>query len=161
MIIIELDKLEKALRKPTEELSAQEKWSLFLQFAQDPVHRDKINDIIKESKEIGMAATLLQEISRDERERAILRSRRMYETDKESDRLTSEEIGEIRADKRWQVVVADKDAVIADKDAKLADNATEIAEKDEKLANKDMEIADNRAEIEKLRSQLAEYQGAK
>ena len=43
-----------------------------------------------------MAAGLLQEISRDERERAILRSRRMYETDMMSDLLTAEEKGEIR-----------------------------------------------------------------
>ena len=87
-----------------------------------------------------MAATLLQEISRDERERAILRSRRMYETDKESDRLTSEEIGEIRERGKWQVVVAANEKEIAEKDAKLAVNA---------------------AEIEELRSQLAKYQNKK
>ncbi|MCL2443254.1 MAG: PD-(D/E)XK nuclease family transposase [Treponema sp.] len=126
MIIIELDKLKNTLNKPTEELTSQEKWSLFLQFAQDPMHRDKINDIIKEKEEIGMAATLLQEISKDERERAILRSRRMYETDRESDRLTSEEIGEIRADKRWQIVVADKDAIITANTKELADKDAEI-----------------------------------
>ena len=63
-----------------------------------------------------MAASLLQEISQDEHERARLRSRRMYETDRESDRLTSEEIGEIRgearANEKWQIVVAEKDARI-------------------------------------------------
>ncbi|MCL2443885.1 MAG: PD-(D/E)XK nuclease family transposase [Treponema sp.] len=137
MIIIELDKLEIAMSKPVEELTSQEKWSLFFKFAQDPIHRDKINDIIRDREEIGMAATLLQEISKDERERAVLRSRRMYETDKESDRLTSEEIGERRERRKWRVVVSKQKAVIADKDAKLADNA---------------------AEIERLRSQLAEYQ---
>ena len=84
-----------------------------------------------------MAATLLQEISKDERERAVLRSRRMYETDRESDRLTSEEIGERRERRKWRVVVAEQKAVIADNRAKLADNA---------------------AEIERLRSQLSEYQ---
>ena len=60
-----------------------------------------------------MAATILREISRDEHERARLRSRRIYETDRESDRLTSEEIGEIRANEKWQAVVAEKDADIA------------------------------------------------
>jgi len=43
-----------------------------------------------------MAATLLREISKDEHERARLRSRRMYETDMISDLLTAEEKGEIR-----------------------------------------------------------------
>ena len=113
MIIIELDKLGKAIRKPIEELTSQEKWSLFFKFAQDPLHRNRINDIISNKKEIGMAAALLQEISKDEHERARLRSRRMYETDKESDRLTSEEIGETRANERWEKVVVEKDAVIA------------------------------------------------
>jgi predicted transposase/invertase (TIGR01784 family) len=60
------------------------------------VHRVLINDIIKEKEEISMAATLLREISKDEHERARLRSRRMYETDLISDLLTAEEKGEIR-----------------------------------------------------------------
>jgi len=101
-----------------------------------------------------MAATLLQEISRDERERAILRSRRMYETDKESDRLTSEEIGEIRERGKWQVVVAVNEKEIAENKAVIADNKA-------KLADKDAVIADKDSVIEKLRSQLAEYQGVK
>ena len=76
-----------------------------------------------------MAATLLREISKDEHEheRARIRSRRMYETDKESDRLTSEEIGEIRERGKWQIVVSAKDAIIADNEAKLADKEAEIA----------------------------------
>ena len=88
-----------------------------------------------------MAATLLREISRDERERAILRSRRMAETDRISDLLTSEEKGEIRGEQRerdkWQQVVASRDA-------EIASNRSEIAGKD--------------AEITRLRSQLAGLQ---
>jgi len=52
-----------------------------------------------------MAAALLREISQDEHERARLRSRRMYETDMISDRLTSEEIGEIRGIAKGRVEV--------------------------------------------------------
>ena len=51
----------------------------------------------------------------------------MYETDKESDRLTSEEIGENRANKKWKIVVKEKDAIIADKEAIIADSKAEIA----------------------------------
>jgi len=79
-----------------------------------------INDIIKIKEEIGMATALLREISKDEHERARLRSRRMYETDMISDRLTSEEIGEIRANEKWQVIVAEKDAEIVTKDIEIA-----------------------------------------
>jgi len=96
MVIIELSKLNEALKKPLEKLTLFEKWSLFFKFAPYPVHRRLINDVIKENKEIGMAASLLQEISKDERERAILRSRRMFETDMISNLLTAEERGEMR-----------------------------------------------------------------
>ena len=140
MIIIELDKLKNALKKPVEDLTPQEKWSIFLNFAQDPMQRRKINDIIKNKEEIAMAATLLQEISKDEHERARLRSRRMYETDKESDRLTSEEIGENRANERWQVVVNEKDAKLADKDAIISSYKTILADKDAEIARLQEEL---------------------
>ena len=113
MVLIELSKLDDILKKPVDQLSSFEKWSLFLKYAPDPGHRDKINDIIKEKKEIGMAATLLQEISKDENERAHFRSRRMYETDMESNRIVCERRGEKRSDAKWKGVIAEKDAMIS------------------------------------------------
>ena len=74
-----------------------------------------------------MAATLLQEISQDEHEKARIRSRRMYEMDKYSDYHTAIEIGEIRSNEKWQGVVAKKDAEIANKDKVIADKNTVIA----------------------------------
>jgi len=96
MIIIELDKLANVLKKPVEKLTALEKWSLFFKYASNPLHRNLINDIIESKEEIGMTATLLQEVSKDERERALFRSRRMFETDRVSDLLTAEARGEIK-----------------------------------------------------------------
>jgi len=113
LIVVELDKLNDALTKPVEKMTPIEKWSLFLKFAEDPVQRKLINDIINDKQEISMAAGLLQEISKDERERAILRSRRMAETDRISEILTAEYIGELRERERSQVIIADKDAEIA------------------------------------------------
>jgi len=96
IIIIELDKINEMLKKPLDKLTSFEKWSLFLRFAQEPIHRNLINDIIKDKEEINMAAGLLQEISQDEHERARLRSRRMWEMDQYSDMATAEERGEIK-----------------------------------------------------------------
>jgi len=96
MVIIELDKLGALLRKPVDRLTTFEKWSLFFKYAPDPLHRTLINDIIINREEIGMAASLLREISKDERERAIQRSRRMAETDRVSDLLTAEARGELK-----------------------------------------------------------------
>jgi len=56
--------------------------------APDPEHRDLVNNVINQNKEIGMAATLLMEISQDEQEQARFRSRRIFETDLESDKLS-------------------------------------------------------------------------
>ena len=96
MIIIELDKLGNVLKKPIEKMTALEKWSLFFKFAPNPLHRNQINDIIESKEEIRMAATLLQEVSKDDRERALFRSRMMFETDRVSDLLTAEARGEIK-----------------------------------------------------------------
>ena len=96
MVIIELDKINEMLKKPVEKLTSFEKWSLFFRYAQEPMHRSLINDIIKGKEEINMAAALLQEISQDEHERARLRSRRMYEMDQYSNLHTTFERGIIQ-----------------------------------------------------------------
>ena len=75
-----------------------------------------------------MAATLLREISQDEKERAVLRSRRMAETDRYSEIRTAEIIGEQRAYEKLKSVVADKEAKLADKDAELESLRAQLAE---------------------------------
>jgi len=147
MVIIELSKLSDILKKPVGKLTSFEMWSIFFKFASDIDQRNLINDIINRKEEIRMATALLREISKDEHERARFRSRRMYETDRESDRLTSEEIGEIRgearANEKWQIVVAEKDEKWQ---AIVSENKAEIAEKD-------TEIEHLKAELEKLKKQ--------
>ncbi|MCL2271725.1 MAG: Rpn family recombination-promoting nuclease/putative transposase [Treponema sp.] len=95
MVIIELSKLSDTLKKPAGKLTTLEMWAVFFGYASDPVHRNLINGIIDEKEEIDMAAQLLQEVSQDEREKAIQRSRRMAETDRISDLLTAERRGKI------------------------------------------------------------------
>jgi len=97
IVIIELSKLNNVLMKPVEKMTAFEMWSLFFRFAPDLEHRNLINNIIDVKEEISMASALLQEISKDERERAVFRSRRMAETDRTSDLLTAETRGMIKA----------------------------------------------------------------
>ena len=113
MVIIELDKINEMLKKPVEKLTSFEKWSLFFRYAQEPMHRSLINDIIKGKEEINMAAALLQEISQDEHERARLRSRRMYEMDQYSNLHTTLERGIIqgRAEGKAEVIALLKKGV--------------------------------------------------
>ena len=77
------------MQKPTHELTELEAWSIFLQYAPDIRQRDLVNRLIQERSEIAVAGALLMEISQDERERAKLRSRRMFETDQISNLLTA------------------------------------------------------------------------
>ena len=53
-----------------------------------------------------MAGNLLMTVSQDERERAILRSRRMFQTDMQSDIATAEDRGEKRGEKRKSLDIA-------------------------------------------------------
>jgi len=95
MIVVEMSKLSDAVKRSTEDLTPLELWSLFFRFAPDPEHRELVNNVINQNKEIGMAATLLMEISQDEHERAKFRSRRKAETDRYSDIATSKARGHL------------------------------------------------------------------
>jgi len=88
MVVIEMGKLSKHLKKSVESMSWLEAWSIFFNFADKPKYRKLVNNLIMTKEEINMASELLMEISQDEKERAHLRSRRMYETDMASNLLT-------------------------------------------------------------------------
>ena len=94
-IIIELSKLGDVLKKPVGEMTSLEMWSAFLGYAADPTHRQLINEVLERKEAIGMAATVLAAISKDEHERAKFMSRRKFETDMDSNLLTAKSQGEI------------------------------------------------------------------
>ena len=96
MIIVELSKLNGLLKKPIEKLAPLEMWSLFFRYASEPKYRDLVNNVINAKEEIAMASTMLMEISKDEQERARFRSKRMFETDTESNLLVAERRGEAK-----------------------------------------------------------------
>ena len=95
MIIIELNKLGDVLKKPVGEMTPLEMWSAFLGYAADPEKRKVINEVLERKEAIGMAATVLAAISKDEHERAKFLSRRKFETDMTSNLLTVEERGRL------------------------------------------------------------------
>jgi predicted transposase/invertase (TIGR01784 family) len=93
MVVVEMGKLSERLNNPVESISWLEAWAMFFNFADKPAYRGLINNLIKTKEEINMATELLMEISQDERERAIMRSRRMYETDRFNELQMAEERG--------------------------------------------------------------------
>jgi predicted transposase/invertase (TIGR01784 family) len=94
-VFVELSKLDGVLRKPAEEMTSLEMWAIFLQYADKPEKKEIIERVAEAKGEIKMALNTLIHVSQDERERAINRSRRMWQTDMESNLNTAKESGVI------------------------------------------------------------------
>ena len=88
-VFVELSKLNDLLKKPVEQMTDLEMWAVFLRYAEFPDYRDIVNRIIKSKEALNVAGELLISISQDERERAIFRSRRMFQSDIESNIITA------------------------------------------------------------------------
>ena len=101
-IYVELSKLKKILKKPVNDMTDLEKWAVFLRYANVPKYREIVNKVIESKEVLQVAGNLLMSISQDERERAVFRSRRMFQTDRESDIATAEDRGEKRGEQRGE-----------------------------------------------------------
>ncbi|MCL1852126.1 MAG: Rpn family recombination-promoting nuclease/putative transposase [Peptococcaceae bacterium] len=88
-VFVELSKLDEVLKKPVDEMTDLEKWAVFFRYANVPEYREVANKVIESKEVLKMAGTLLTGISKDERERAIFRSRRMYQSDQDSNMATT------------------------------------------------------------------------
>ena len=93
VIYVELSKLQEIMKKSVTDMSDLEKWAVFFQYASEPQARETVNEVIASKEALQMAGNLLMSISKDERERAVFRSRRMYQTDRASDLATAEDRG--------------------------------------------------------------------
>ena len=89
VVYVELSKLREIMKKSVSDMTDLEKWAVFFRYADEPRHRDTVNEVIASKEALQMAGNLLMSISQDERERAVFRSRRMYLMDYESDMATS------------------------------------------------------------------------
>jgi len=90
VLFIELSKLNEVLRKPVDEMTDMERFSVFLRYAENPDYREFVNKVIESKEGLTVAGELLMSISKDERERAIFRNRRIAIADQESNRITAE-----------------------------------------------------------------------
>lgn len=91
---VELNKLGEILKKPVKDMTEVEKWAIFFRYANEPECRDIVNEVIESKEALKVAGEQLMSISQNERERAIFRSRRMYQSDLESNLATAEDRGE-------------------------------------------------------------------
>lgn len=108
VVYVELSKLQQTAQKSVHEMTDLEKWSIFFQYANNPTYRDRVNEVIASKEELQMAGELLMSISQDERERAIFRSRRMYQTDMASNLATAEARGEAKGEAKSRLEIVRK-----------------------------------------------------
>jgi predicted transposase/invertase (TIGR01784 family) len=100
-IFVDLTRLDEVLKKPANEMTGMEKFSVFLKYAPNPDYRDIVNKVIESEEGLAVAGEVLMSISTDERERAIFRNRRIALADRESDRVTAERVG--RTEERFVI----------------------------------------------------------
>ena len=136
IIYVELSKLQEIMKKSVMDMSDLEKWAVFFQYASEPQERETVNEVIASKEALQMAGDLLMSISKDERERAVFRSRRMYQTDRASDLATAEDrgikIGErrgIEIGKREGVEIGKREGVEIGKREGAQNSRIEIAQR--------------------------------
>ena len=91
IIFVELSKLDAALKKDALQMTAKEHWAVYFKHNGDKDKEALINEILKEEEGIAMAQEEYLTITRDERERARLRSELKYILDKQSAEAEAEE----------------------------------------------------------------------
>lgn len=106
VVYVELSKLQEIMKKSVDDMTDLEKWAVFFQYASEPNHRETVNKVIASKEVLQMAGNLLMSISQDERERAVFRSRRMYQTDMQSNLATAEDRGERRGERKSRIEIA-------------------------------------------------------
>ncbi|MCL2747718.1 MAG: Rpn family recombination-promoting nuclease/putative transposase [Oscillospiraceae bacterium] len=102
VLFIELSKLDNVLKKPVDEMTDMEKFSVFLRYADNPDYREVVNKVIESKEGLAVAGEMLMSISKDERERAIFRNRKIAIADRESNMAQAL----LNARAEWDVEIA-------------------------------------------------------
>ena len=106
VVFVELSKLQEIMKKSVHDMTDLEKWAIFFQYASEPTCRETVNEVIASKEVLQMAGDLLMSISQDERERAVFRSRRMYQTDMQSNYATVWDQGMKRGEHKRNIEIA-------------------------------------------------------
>jgi len=92
-IVVELSKLSRVITKSVGDMTDLEKWAVFFRYADIPQYRETVNRVIASKEALQMAGNSLITVSQNDRERAKFRSRRMYQSDLDSNFAAAEARG--------------------------------------------------------------------
>ena len=93
VVFVELTKLKQIMAKDVSDMTDLEKWAIFFRYANESQFRETVNKVIESKEALKVAGSALMSISQDEVERAVYRSRRMFQTDLQSNLATAEDRG--------------------------------------------------------------------
>ena len=93
VLFVELTKLKQIMDKDVSDMTDLEKWAIFFRYANESQFRETVNKVIESKEALKVAGNALMSISQDEVERAVYRSRRMFQTDLQSNLATAEDRG--------------------------------------------------------------------
>ncbi len=93
IVFLELSKIQHLLDKKTDELTNVEMWAIFLRYASDKDKRGILHKILEREDGVKMATQILEEISKDEKERMLYESQLLYEADSEAELRYAHRIG--------------------------------------------------------------------
>jgi len=108
IVFIELSKLNDIIKKPVSDMTGEEQWSIFFAYGGDKKYVDLINKLCKVRSGIKMAEEVLSSISRDERERALFRSRRKFQMDMDHNLAVARDEGREEGQNETAVRIAKK-----------------------------------------------------
>jgi len=136
IIIVELTKLVKVSQKPVPDMSAIEKWALYLKYCNHKGKQKLIRELKESMEDIKMGAQVLETISSDRVEFLNHFYKLKAEIDRDSQLLHAKEEGLKEGLKEGADERVELKGIIAEKDNELAEKDKEIAELLEKLENK-------------------------
>jgi predicted transposase/invertase (TIGR01784 family) len=122
IITLELEKLNRALKKPVAEMDAEERWSVFVRFCADKTKRGLINELLAQEEGIALVGQTIQGFTKEQIEYFHAMSKEKYELDIQC--LETDARNEGRAEGRAEVQ-AEKDREIQELKRKLREAGIE------------------------------------
>jgi hypothetical protein len=117
IITLELEKLNTVLRKPVEEMDAEERWAVFTRFCADKSKRGLINELLAQEEGIAMAGQTMRGFTREQLEYFRETSELKWELDRRAYEDDLREEGRAES----QQALAEKDQALIEKNQEIAE----------------------------------------
>ena len=154
-IFIDLTKAADIAKKQAAEMSAIEKWVVFLALSNDPIYTGITEEILKQEEGIAVAYETLSNISADADERARYHSRRILLQDIEHEHAVSRREG--REEGREEGLEEGREEGRKESALEIEALKAEIESYKSEMESNKSEMESNKSEIEAYKSEIESY----